>query len=66
MNGKDLSTDHARAMHIGVSRTTVARIQSGEIEPGGKFVAAVLWAHPDLKFEDLFEVVEMSNAERVA
>lgn len=58
MEAKGLSSDHARAQRIGMSRTTVARVQDGTIEPGERFVAAVLLTFADLKFEDLFEVVE--------
>jgi len=38
----------------GVSHTTISRLRSGEIRPGGKFIALAL-AALDVKFEDLFE-----------
>jgi DNA-binding XRE family transcriptional regulator len=56
MNAKDLTTPHARAERIGVNRTTVARIEDGETKPGYEFIAAVLDAFADLKFEDIFEI----------
>ncbi|WP_436759417.1 hypothetical protein [Streptosporangium sp. V21-05] len=61
MTSKDLSTDDARAAHIGVSRTTVLRIEKGAIQPGREFIAAVLDACPDLKFEDVFEVDRVAS-----
>lgn len=61
MNAKELATPHARAEHIGVSRTTVARIEDGETRPGITFVAAVLVAFPDVRFEDVFEVAGVAS-----
>ena len=66
MNAKSLATEHARAERIGVSRTTVHRIQKGPNEPGGirpgeSFIAAVLDAFGDLHFEDLFEIERVSS-----
>ncbi|GAA0970085.1 hypothetical protein GCM10009555_018370 [Acrocarpospora macrocephala] len=61
MNEKGLTTALARAEAIGVSRWTVGRIESGEMRPGEHFIAAVLLARPDMKFEELFEVVEESS-----
>ncbi|SET52595.1 helix-turn-helix domain-containing protein [Nonomuraea wenchangensis] len=65
MNAKDLATDSARAERIGVSRTTVSRVQQGPSEPGGirpgeNFIAGVLYAFPDLRFEDVFEIEQVS------
>lgn len=53
-----LDTDTARANAIGVKHSTVGRIWVGEIAPGERFIAGVLAAFPDKKFEDLFEVVD--------
>jgi hypothetical protein len=50
--------NQAIATHLGVSRTTVKRMLSGELAPGERFIARTLAAFPDLKFDDLFEVVE--------
>ena len=63
MDAKELVTDSARADSIGVNRTTVGRIQSGEALPGETFVAAVLLAHQDLRFEDVFEVAMVPDRE---
>jgi hypothetical protein len=52
-----LASDRAVAERLGVSHTTVMRAISGDIAPGEKLIAATLAAFPDLKFEDLFEVV---------
>lgn len=60
MTAKELETHLARAERIGVSRTTVGRIESGEIKPGEEFIAAVLDAFADLKFENVFEVVRVA------
>ncbi|MFI7644271.1 hypothetical protein [Nonomuraea sp. NPDC049400] len=56
MNAKKLVTPNARAERIGVSRTTVARIEDGDLQPGRLFIAAVLDTFPDVRFEDVFEV----------
>lgn len=45
----------ARAKFIGVHHATVGRIESGE-RCGERFIAQVLAAFSDLKFEDLFEI----------
>lgn len=56
MTAKALATRRARADRIGVSHTTVGRIEEGEMKPGGEFIAAVLDAFGDIRFEDVFEV----------
>lgn len=56
MTAKDLATRRARADRIGVSHTTIGRIEEGEMKPGGEFIAAVLNAFGDLRFEDVFEI----------
>jgi DNA-binding XRE family transcriptional regulator len=66
MTAKSLATDHARAERIGVSRTTILRIQKGPddpsgIRPGENFIAAVLAAFGDLHFEDLFEIERVAS-----
>lgn len=57
-----LTTDGARAEHLGVSRWTVMRLLNGDIEPGTKFIAQTLLAFPERRFEDFFEVVEIREA----
>jgi DNA-binding XRE family transcriptional regulator len=66
MKAQELATDSARAEKIGVSRTTVSRVQqgpseSGGIRPGENFIAGVLYAFPDLRFEDVFEVEQVAQ-----
>ncbi|WP_344888326.1 hypothetical protein [Streptosporangium longisporum] len=56
MTSKKLTTSRARAALIGVSPTTVLRVQHGSIQPGEEFIARVLYACPDVKFEVFFEV----------
>lgn len=53
---RGLSSAHARAKFIGVHHATVGRIESGD-RCGERFIAQVLAAFPNLKFEDLFEIV---------
>lgn len=56
MKVKELATPNARADRLGFNRTTVVRIERGETKPGHEFIAAVLNAFPDVRFEDIFEV----------
>ena len=51
-----LTADGEIAARIGVHRITVSRMLKGEITPGQTFIAAVLAAFPEKRFEDLFEV----------
>ncbi|MFC6090838.1 helix-turn-helix domain-containing protein [Saccharothrix lopnurensis] len=41
----------------GIQRSTLHRIERGTQDAGQRFIAGVLAALPDAKFEDLFEVV---------
>lgn len=52
-----LLTDSALANHLGISQATIWRMLNGTIKPGERIIARALAAFPDLKFEDLFEVV---------
>jgi DNA-binding XRE family transcriptional regulator len=52
---RGLSNALARARFIGVHHATVGRIERGE-RCGERFIAQVLAAFPDKKFEDLFEI----------
>lgn len=54
-----LDSASAAAERIGVDRTTLSRVLSGEIAPGEKFIAAVLTA-TGAKFERFFEIAEAS------
>ncbi|ONI92438.1 hypothetical protein ALI22I_04080 [Saccharothrix sp. ALI-22-I] len=55
-----LSSDYVLAPAMGVHRSTVSRVLTGEIRPGAAFIAGALVAFAPLavQFEDLFEVVE--------
>lgn len=57
MKDKELATPVERAERLGVSRTTVVRIEEGETKPGYEFIAAVLDTFTDIRFEDVFEIV---------
>lgn len=48
------SNDAERAKAIGVSHTTISRLRSGKLRPGGRFIAATLCAL-NVPFEDVFE-----------
>ncbi|MEU8264945.1 helix-turn-helix transcriptional regulator [Micromonospora sp. NPDC048999] len=48
------SNDAERAKAIGVSHTTISRLRSGKIRPGGRFIAATL-ATLGVPFETVFE-----------
>lgn len=59
---RGLRTDAECAHLLGTSQSTISRVKAGDVEPGGKFIAAVLWALPGTTFEDLFEVVVVKAA----
>ncbi|WP_143078988.1 helix-turn-helix domain-containing protein [Nonomuraea pusilla] len=61
MKAKQLPTAHARAERIGVSRWTVMRVEKGGMRPGESFIAAVLDAFTDIRFEDVFEIEQVSS-----
>jgi hypothetical protein len=62
-----LETATAQADHLGLSKWTVTRLLNGGIVPGERVIARCLVGFPNLKFEDLFEVVEMADVKvRVA
>lgn len=42
---------------MNVNRSTVARVTSGEIQPGPAFIGGALVALAPMRFDDLFEVV---------
>ncbi|WP_245950246.1 transcriptional regulator [Saccharothrix carnea] len=57
-----LYSDYVLAPAMGVNRSTVSRVLTGEIRPGAAFIAGALAAFAPLsvQFEDLFEVVPES------
>jgi len=52
-----LVSDSDIAARIGLHRTTVMRLLSKQTAPGYGFIAAVLAAFPETRFEDVFEVI---------
>ncbi|MEU4806349.1 transcriptional regulator [Actinosynnema sp. NPDC023587] len=57
-------SDYRTAAAMGVNRSTVSRVLSGEIQPGAAFIGGALIALKPMAFEDLFEVVP--NADRTS
>lgn len=56
-----LGSEAAQAERIGVSQPTLNRILNGANPPGEKFIGFLL-AASGVKFEDIFEVVEIAEA----
>jgi transcriptional regulator with XRE-family HTH domain len=50
-------SDYALAKKMGINRSTVARVLSGDLNPGPAFIAGALTALTPMQFDDLFEVV---------
>ncbi|MBB4962838.1 transcriptional regulator [Saccharothrix violaceirubra] len=50
-------SDYVLSKAMGVNRTTVTRVRTGELNPGAAFVAGALTALSPLDFDDLFEIV---------
>lgn len=58
-----LPQDKDIAARLGVDKGTVSRVLKGKSAPGPAFVAAMLMTFP-VKFEDIFDVVEVDAASR--
>jgi hypothetical protein len=52
-----LLSSYALAKKMEVNRSTVARVVSGEQQPGPTFIAGALTALAPMEFDDLFEIV---------
>ena len=63
---RGLKSDSASATYLGLNRSTVLRILAGDQVPGERMIAASLAAFPELKFDDLFEVVTTRQKESAA
>lgn len=51
-------TQEQQAQALNVGQNTISRVLAGiQQRPGPTFIAAVLTAFPEAKFEDLFEIV---------
>lgn len=57
-----LDGETAIAAHIGVGAAQLARYRKGQFAPSATVIARMLRAFPELKFTDLFEVVEKAAA----
>ncbi|TQM82899.1 hypothetical protein FHX81_5310 [Saccharothrix saharensis] len=53
-------SDYALAKAMGLNRSTVKRVRTGELMPGPGFIAGALKALSPMAFEDLF-VVDVSE-----
>ncbi len=54
-------SDYALAKAMDVNRSTVARVLSGELNPGPAFIGGALTALAPMQFEDLFEIVPLPD-----
>ena len=54
-----LETTTAQAEHLGLSKWTITRLMNDNIAPGETVIASALAAFPALRFEDLFELIEV-------
>lgn len=50
-------SDYSLAKAMDVNRSTVARVLSGELQPGPAFIAGALLALTPMQFHDLFDIV---------
>ncbi|WP_447008694.1 transcriptional regulator [Saccharothrix sp. DSM 118769] len=50
-------SDYALAKKMEINRSTVARVLSGDLNPGPAFIAGALHALAPMQFDDLFDVV---------
>ena len=50
-------SDYSAAKAMGLNRSTLTRVLSGELHPGPAFIAGALVALTPMQFDDLFTVV---------
>lgn len=50
-------SDYKLAEAMGLNRSTVARVLSGDLRPGAAFIAGSLAALSPMQFDDLFAVI---------
>lgn len=62
---KGWATDDAASKAIGVDPATLSRVLKGRSAPGGRFIAAILLALPEVEFADLFDVIDEDEHARV-
>jgi transcriptional regulator with XRE-family HTH domain len=58
--------DTELAIKIGIDRTQLWRLKTDRSVPGEDFIAKILTAFPDKKFEDLFFLKKMSHGFQAA
>gem|GEM_PF-2663179 len=63
---KDELNDMAFAAKIGIDKTMLWRIKTKRNGPGQEFIAKILTAYPNLKFEDIFFLNRPSHACQVS
>ncbi|MFD7653939.1 transcriptional regulator [Actinosynnema sp. NPDC059797] len=51
-------SDYALARAMGLNRSTVTRVRTGQLQPGRAFISGALKALVPMEFDDLFEVEE--------
>jgi hypothetical protein len=54
-------SDYGPAKAMDVNRSTVARVVSGQLQPGPAFIGGALVALAPMQFDDLFEVVPLTE-----
>ncbi|TQM83266.1 hypothetical protein FHX81_5684 [Saccharothrix saharensis] len=54
-------SDYSLSKKMEINRSTVARVLSGELNPGPVFIAGALKALTPMQFDDLFEVVRSNQ-----
>jgi hypothetical protein len=54
-------SDYALAKAMDVNRSTVARVLSGDLQPGPAFIGGALTALAPMQFDDLFEIVPVQR-----
>lgn len=61
-----LTTQAQQAEAFGQSEAYISRVRRGRREVNAQFIAGVLAAFPELRFDDLFEVVGLRPLRRTA
>jgi hypothetical protein len=64
--GLGLITPTSQAEYLGLSKWTISRLLNGAIAPGEHVIACTLYAFPNFRFEDFFEVIDASTVKESA
>jgi hypothetical protein len=54
-------SEYSMAKAMGINRSTLARVRSGQLQPGPSFIAGALIALSPFEFSDIFEIVPRSH-----